>query len=375
MDDFQKVCDCLVRLARLVVGGKTADAVRFLQRMAFANRNSDALVWIELNNLTKPLSSSGENRSWDHIARTSDNPFEPHDIDTQFDLLAKDLPPIVLDTNPIFEAGIREALDMVIKEHQREKDIHKAGLTVSNKLIFCGPPGVGKTLAAKWLANQLNLPLFTLNLAAVMSSYLGKTGNNVQRVFQFVSKHPCILLLDEFDAIAKKRGDDTDVGELKRLVTVLLQEFDRFSQSSMLIAATNHQTLLDPAVWRRFDETITFPMPDEKHAIQAIRLFFGTDAMVAEPYFDALATSMNGMSFSDIKRTISHVRKQSMVDGIPIESCIVEWLVGRCGVLGKPARKRLSTLLMEKGYSQREVASWTGLSRDTIRKARKGGAS
>ena len=116
MDDFQKVCDCLVRLARLIVGGKTADAVRFLQRMAYANRNSDALVWIELNNLTKPLSSSGENRSWDHIARTSDNPFEPRDIDTQFDLLAKDIPPIVLDTNPIFEAGIREALDMVIKE-------------------------------------------------------------------------------------------------------------------------------------------------------------------------------------------------------------------------------------------------------------------
>ena len=172
---------------------------------------------------------------------------------------------------------------MVIKEHQRAKDILQAGLTISNKLIFCGPPGVGKTLAAKWLANRLNLPLYTLNLAAVMSSYLGKTGNNVQRVFQFVSQHPCILLLDEFDAIAKKRGDDTDVGELKRLVTVLLQEFDRFSQSSKLIAATNHPTLLDPAVWRRFDVSIEFPMPDEPQAVEAIKSFFDTDAIVAEP--------------------------------------------------------------------------------------------
>ena len=86
---------------------------------------------------------------------------------------------------------------------------------------------MGKTLAAKWMANELKIPLYTLNLAAVMSSYLGKTGNNIRRVFEFASKSPCILLLDEFDAIAKKRDDDSDVGELKRLVTVLLQEISQ----------------------------------------------------------------------------------------------------------------------------------------------------
>lgn len=373
MDEYQKVCEVLVQMSRLVVGGRLVDAVRFLQRVAFANRNSDGLVWIELNNLVKALSANGENRSWDNVTRTSGNAFTPCDFDIQSDLLTRDVPPIKLDANPIFEADIREMLEMVIKERHLDKDIIRAGLTISSKLIFCGPPGVGKTLAAKWLSNQLNLPLYTLNLAAVMSSFLGKTGSNIQRVFQFVSQQPCILLLDEFDAIAKKRGDDTDVGELKRLVTVLLQAFDKFPNSSMLIAATNHQTLLDPAVWRRFDVSIVFPMPKEENAIEAIKAYFDIDANVAEPYLKVLAMTMVGESFSDIKRNISYIRKQSMVDKKPIEECIVTWIVGRCSTLKIAVRKRLSTLLISKGYSQREVSHWTGLSRDTIRKTIKGG--
>lgn len=372
MDEYRNVCEVLVQMSRLVVGGKFVDAVRFLQRVAFANRNSDGLVWIELNNLAKTLSANGENRSWDSVARTSENAFTTCDFDMRSDLLVRDMPPIKLDSNPIFEAAIREMLEMVIKERHLGKDIIRAGLAISNKLIFCGPPGVGKTLAAKWLSNQLHLPLYTLNLAAVMSSFLGKTGSNIQRVFQFVSQQPCILLLDEFDAIAKKRGDDTDVGELKRLVTVLLQAFDNFPNSSMVIAATNHQTLLDPAVWRRFDVSIAFPMPGEENAIEAIKSYFDIDANVAEPYFKVLAMSMAGESFSDIKRNISYIRKQSMVDKKPIEECIVAWIVGKCSTLNIAARKRISTLLIGKGYSQREVSNWTGLSRDTIRKTIKG---
>src|SRR3546814_12962186 len=89
-------------------------------------------------------------------------------------------------------------------------------------LLFCGQPGVGKTLAAHWMAQELKLPLLTLNLATVMSSFLGKTGNNVRAVFDHAISRPCVLLLDEFDAIATRRHDDTAVGELKRLVTVLL---------------------------------------------------------------------------------------------------------------------------------------------------------
>lgn len=370
MDEYKKVCEVLVQLARLVVTNKMTDSVRYLQRVAFTNRNSDALVWMELNNLTKTLSPSAEDRSWTNIARTTDSSLMPHDVDAQLDLLTREPFPIQLDATPIFERKIQDALDMVIKERKFGKGFQRAGLTVSNKLLFCGPPGVGKTLAAKWLSNQLGLPLYTLNLATVMSSFLGKTGNNIQQVFRFVATRPCILLLDEFDAIAKKRGDDTDIGELKRLVTVLLQEFDTFPNTSMLIAATNHQALLDPAVWRRFDTALVFPMPDEHCAMAAIESFFGQDANSAHEYFEVLAASMAGLSFSDIKRNVSFIRKRSMIDNKPIGVSIVEWIAGKCAELKPSARKRLSLLLIEKGYSQREVSKLTGVSRDTIRRAK-----
>ena len=94
-----------------------------------------------------------------------------------------------------------------------------------------------------------------------MSSFLGRTGNNVRNVLDFAKGVSCVFLLDEFDAIAKRRDDAVEVGELKRLVTVLLQEIDQWPASGLLIAATNHYNLLDPAVWRRFELVVGFPMP------------------------------------------------------------------------------------------------------------------
>ena len=139
-----------------------------------------------------------------------------------------------------------------------------------------GPPGVGKTLTARWLAAQLKVPLYVLDLTAVMSSLLGKSGN-LRAAIDFAKREPCVLLLDEIDAIAKRRSDDSDVGELKRLVTVILQEVDEWPASSVLLAATNHPELIDPALWRRFDLVVQFKTPDEQAVKEAIKRFLGPD--------------------------------------------------------------------------------------------------
>src|SRR5690606_32775240 len=107
-----------------------------------------------------------------------------------------------------------------------------------------------------------NRPLLILDLASVMSSYLGRTGTNLRHVLDYAKSLDCVLLLDELDAIAKRRDDRGEIGELKRLVTVLLQQIDDWPPKSLLIAATNHADLLDPALWRRFDVTLEFPIPD-----------------------------------------------------------------------------------------------------------------
>ena len=163
---------------------------------------------------------------------------------------------------PLLSGDVEDSLGQLIAERRQSDRLQAMGLTPTRSAIFVGPPGVGKTLTARWLAAQLKVPLYVLDLTAVMSSLLGKSGTNLRAAIDFAKREPCVLLLDEIDAIAKRRSDDSDVGELKRLVTVILQEVDEWPASSVLLAATNHPELIDPALWRRFD--LSSPVQDAR---------------------------------------------------------------------------------------------------------------
>src|SRR5690606_8419204 len=111
---------------------------------------------------------------------------------------------------------IDEQLSQLIQERQQTEKLTALGLSPTRSAIFVGPPGVGKTLTARWLATQLRVPLYVLDLTAVMSSLLGKSGSNLRAAIDFAKCTPCVLVLDEIDAIANRRSDEADVGELKR---------------------------------------------------------------------------------------------------------------------------------------------------------------
>ena len=176
-------------------------------------------------------------------------------------------PLVDVDVSPdgsglVLPPKVQAELDEIVLEQKRDSLLALRGMTPSHSALFSGPPGVGKTLASRWVARRrVALPLVSLDLAAVLSSYLGTSGRNIRDVLNFAKSTPCVLLLDEFDALAKARDDDSDVGELKRIVNVLLVELDRWESRSFLIAATNHAQLLDPAIGRRFDRIINFPLP------------------------------------------------------------------------------------------------------------------
>jgi len=176
-----------------------------------------------------------------------------------------------------------------------------------------------------------------------------------------------VLLLDELDAIAKKRDDAAEVGELKRLVTVILQEIEEWPESGILLGATNHPDLLDPAVWRRFDRILRFPMPSHAELRRLVGQLMDT-AEIPPELLDALAAGLRGCSFSDVKRSVDQVIRHAVVDELPLDEAVVEFIGERAGCLPRRARGDMAAQLTRCGVSQRKANELTGVSRDTIRR-------
>ena len=270
---------------------------------------------------------------------------------------------------PLLSLDLEETLSQLIQERRQTKRLASMGLNPTRSAIFVGPPGVGKTLTARWLASQLGVPLYVLDLTAVMSSLLGRSGSNLRAALDFAKRSPCVLLLDEIDAIAKRRSDDTDIGELKRLVTVILQEVDEWPATGLLLAATNHAELIDPALWRRFDLVINFKAPEMPAVKQAIKRFLGPDYALFGRWIDILTFAFNGESFSDIERDLQRFRRAVALGTASDADLIEEFVKSRALVLERQGRIDLAVLLAKQTrLSQPTISDITGVSRDTIRK-------
>jgi SpoVK/Ycf46/Vps4 family AAA+-type ATPase len=188
-------------------------------------------------------------------------PEVPKDRETGLPLV--DIKPFDLTWNDVVLSHDNlEILQRVTLENRKQEVLESYGLRPKSKLLFCGSPGCGKTLTAKVLSGVLGTPLVYVNLTAVFSSYLGETATNLKKIFDYVEKGEWVVLFDEFDAIARDRNTLNEHGEVKRLVNSLLQLIDMSNSNSLFIAATNHESLLDNAVWRRFDEVLFFGKPD-----------------------------------------------------------------------------------------------------------------
>jgi SpoVK/Ycf46/Vps4 family AAA+-type ATPase len=189
--------------------------------------------------------------------------------------------------------------------------LRRHGLTVRSKLLFCGPPGCGKTLTAEVFAHELGLPLIVARLDAIISSFLGETATNIRKVFETASEQPCVLFLDEFDALARARADGSEHNELRRVVNSLLMLIDRFRGKGFLIAATNLEESLDTAIWRRFDEVVAFELPSQREIRRLCEIKlknFPAPFQIAEK-----ATRLKGMSFADVERICDNAIKRSIL--------------------------------------------------------------
>lgn len=270
---------------------------------------------------------------------------------------------------PILPASVYDSIKAVIQERKERDRLAARGISPTRSAILVGPPGVGKTLSARWIASALGKPLWVLDLTAVMSSLLGKTGNNLRAALDHAKRHAAVLLLDEIDAIAKRRSDESDIGELKRLVTVMLQEVDQWPDSGLLLAATNHPELVDPALWRRFDMVLKFDQPDAASIAVAIARFLGDDRKIFDPWIDVLAAGLQGQSLSDVERSINTLRRGHVLQTAPTEKLISSAIGQRQESLSKAERLNLAIELAKTGqHTHMQISQMTGIARDTIRK-------
>lgn len=206
-----------------------------------------------------------------------------------------------------------EKLDTFILSYQNADKLNSLGIGVSSTLLLYGPPGCGKTKCAYLIAKRLNLPLVIARLDSLISSYLGTTAKNIRTLFEFAQKMPCVLFLDEFDAIAKARDDSNELGELKRVVNSLLQNVDAMSGDSLLLAATNHEQLLDSAVWRRFDYKLEIEHPDEDAIIKMIDLFTNFSATLSAKEKSELAVAFIGLSGANIEEIVKKAFRNAII--------------------------------------------------------------
>jgi SpoVK/Ycf46/Vps4 family AAA+-type ATPase len=164
----------------------------------------------------------------------------------------------------VLPVNLKNRIQRIIHEYRQQTKLKKHGLSNRRKILLSGPPGTGKTLTARVLAHELRLPLHTIQVDKLVTKFMGETSAKLRQIFNLISEAKGVYLFDEFDAIGGDRSLDNDVGEMRRVLNALLQFIELDVSDSIIIGATNNPSLLDRALFRRFDDVIHYEIPDEE---------------------------------------------------------------------------------------------------------------
>lgn len=229
------------------------------------------------------------------------------------DLLAVTYPKTRL-SEMVLAPAVRQRLDRVIREYRHQDTLRSHALTARRKLLLVGPPGCGKTMTAKALAGELKLPLMTVQLHGLITKYMGETAAKLHLVFAAMHESRGVYLFDEFDAIGSDRGKGNDVGEIRRVLNSFLQFLELDDSDSLVVAATNYSQMLDDALFRRFDDVISYTPPDKQQMRRLIENRLNTFGL-GRVTWKSVQQAADGLSHAEIVRACEDAAKDCILDG------------------------------------------------------------
>ena len=216
-------------------------------------------------------------------------------------------------TSMVLPTVLEERLKRIVTEQRRHHRLLEHGFHPRRKILLIGPPGSGKTMTASALAGELTLPLFTVVLESLITRFMGETASKLRLIFDAMPQTRGLYFFDEFDAIGARRAARNDVGEIRRVLNSFLQFLENDESNSLIIAATNHPELLDPALFRRFDDVIHYDLPDPlitEVLLKARLSNFNTGSM----RWKNMAEAASGLNQAEIARAADEAAKRAILD-------------------------------------------------------------
>ena len=215
----------------------------------------------------------------------------------------------------VLPTDIETKIQRIEKEYVARDRLARFGLKPKKKILLYGHPGCGKSMSAERIAWNIGLPFLKVRFEAIISSYLGESATNLTKLFESLKTYPCVLLLDEFDFIAQSRTTAQDVGEMHRVVNILLNLLEDYDAPGLLIATTNLENALDKALFRRFDDIIEIPKPGQPEIYRLLKHNLSAINVGKEVNWDKLSNEMVGFSAALIVKIATDAAKMTVIDG------------------------------------------------------------
>ncbi|MEG2013653.1 MAG: ATP-binding protein [Anaerovoracaceae bacterium] len=291
---LKKIANIIIHDEREIGHGKLADSLEHIsvtEKPRFSSQND------------RTLNGSGTS--------ISSLPTSKRDSTQLVSFVSREL----LKHHMVLPQDVENRLLSIEKEYAARDRLCKYNLSPKRKILLHGAPGCGKTLSAERIAWNLGLPLLKVRFDALLSSYFGESASNLRAVFDYCKKEPVVLLLDECDFIAKSRVSTQDVGEVPRIVNMLLTLLDEYDAPGLVIATTNLKIQLDEALFRRFDDVIEIPMPQIEEREKLLKMTLSAIPIDKSVDYHSISEQMDGYSYANVVLTAERAAKYSVLAG------------------------------------------------------------